>query len=78
MESYFDIYLGHGEQRTAFEVKDYDKPKENGCKFEIYRLGTLILSLMPEGDLFRTCSNPGNLDTNTIGQLIDQIEAHYL
>lgn len=78
MENIFEIHLGHGEQRQTFEVKDFTDRREGQCKFEIYRTGQLLVSLEPEGDMFRTCSNPGNLDAKVISQLIDQIEAQYL
>jgi hypothetical protein len=78
MENSFEVHLGHGDQRTTYLVKDYEQPKEDGCKFEVYLSGKMILSLGPEGDLFRTCSNPGNLDSATIAHLIEKIEGQYL
>lgn len=78
MEDFFEISLGHGEDMQTFMVKDYSDREEGKCKFEIYRLGQLILSLEPDGNTFRICTNPGALPEVTNEQLIDQIEAHHL
>lgn len=78
MEDYFEISLGHGQNMQTFMVKDFVKEEEGKCKFEVYRLGTLILSLDPEGNTFRVCSNPGELKEEAVNQIIDQIEASHL
>jgi hypothetical protein len=78
MEDFFEISLGHGEDMQTFMVKDYVHPEDSKCKFEIYRLGQLILSLEPDGDTFRTCQNPGEVKEEMINQIIDQIESYHL
>lgn len=78
MEDYFEISLGHGTDMQIFMVKDYVHQEGEKCKFEVFRLGTLILSLEPDGDTFRTCSNPGGLNEETVNQIIDQIESFHL
>lgn len=78
MENFFEIHLGHGDRLTTYMIKDYEQPQADGCKFEVFLWGQLILSLGPEGELFRTCSNPGNVDTATIAHIIDEIESRYL
>jgi hypothetical protein len=45
IEDYFEISLGHGADRETFKVKDYTLQEGDKCKFEVFRLGTLILSL---------------------------------
>jgi hypothetical protein len=64
MENFFEIHPGHGGRYTTYGIRDYEQPKEDGCKLEVYLLGKMILSLV--GDLFRTCSNPGNFDAATV------------
>ena len=78
MEDFFEISLGHGEDMQTFMVKDLVHPEDSKCKFEVYRLGQLILSLEPAGDTFRTCQNPGEVKKEMIYQIIDQIESYHL
>jgi hypothetical protein len=59
-------------------VKDFVHHEDGKCKFEVYLLGQLILSLEPDDDSFRTCKNPGKLKQEMINQIIDQIEAYHL
>ena len=78
MEDLFEISLGHGEDLQTFMVKDLVHHEDGKCKFEVYRLGQMILSLEPDGDTFRICNNPGGLNEETVGKIIDQIEGQYL
>ncbi|MDB5143351.1 MAG: hypothetical protein JWQ66_2064 [Mucilaginibacter sp.] len=78
MEDFFEISLGHGTDMQTFMVKDCVHHEGDKCKFEVFRLGTVILSLEPDGDTFRTYSNPGGLHEEIINQIIDQIEAYHL
>jgi hypothetical protein len=78
MEDVFEITLGHGEDLQTFIVKDFVHHEDGKCKFEVYRLGQLILSLEPDDDTFRTCQNPGELKKEMINQIIDQIESYHL
>lgn len=78
MEDFFEISLGHGEDLQTFMVKDNVRQEEGKCKFEVFRNGQLILRLEPDGDIFRTCGNPGGLTEITTNQIIDQIEAYHL
>jgi hypothetical protein len=78
MEDFFEISLEHGEDMQTFMVKDFVDRSEGQCKFEIYRLGQMILSLEPDGNTFRTCTNPGALNEEIIEHIIDQIESFHL
>lgn len=78
MEDFFEISLGHGTDMQTFMVKDYVDVEGNQCKFEVFRRGQLLLALEPDGDSFRICTNPGGLNDETIGHIIDEIEAFYL
>ncbi|GAA4090779.1 hypothetical protein [Mucilaginibacter panaciglaebae] len=78
MEDFFEISLGHGEDLQTFIVKDFVQQEDSKCKFEVYRLGELILSLEPDGDTFHICQNPGEVKEEMINQIIDQIESYHL
>jgi hypothetical protein len=78
MENLFEISLGHSEDLQTFMVKDLVHQVDGKCKFEVYQLGQLILSLEPDGDTFRICQNPGEVKKEMINQIIDQIESYYL
>jgi hypothetical protein len=78
MENIFEITLGHGEDLKTFEVKDYMHHEDDKCKFEVFLLGKLILSLEPDGDFLRVCKNPGELDEQTVHMISDKIESHHL
>ncbi len=78
MENYFEINIGHGPDLKTFEVKDYAHHEEGHCKFEVYELGKLVLSLEPEGHFLRTCQNPGVLNDDTIHAIMENIEALHL
>jgi len=77
-ENFFEISLGHGEDRRSYMVKDYEKSEDGQCKFEVFLAGKSILSLEPDGDTFRSCKNPGALDEETVHQIIYQIESYHL
>jgi hypothetical protein len=78
MEDFFEISLGHGEDMQTFMVKYVVYQEDSKCKFEVYQLGQLILSLEPDGDTFRICQNPGEVKKEMINQIIDQIESYHL
>ncbi|HAL83196.1 MAG TPA: hypothetical protein DCO83_14005 [Mucilaginibacter sp.] len=78
MENVFEITVGYGHQLQPFEVKDSSNLKGVRSKFDVFRKGLLVLTVEPDGDYLRTCKNPGGLDKETINQVIDKIEAHYL
>ncbi|MFA6084247.1 hypothetical protein [Mucilaginibacter sp.] len=78
MEDVFEITLGHGGDLQTLIVKDFVHHEDGKCKFEVYRLGQLILSLEPDGDTFRTCQNPGEVKKEMINQIIDKIEWYHL
>jgi hypothetical protein len=73
----FQIAIGKVDVQT-FEVYDYIHHEGDKCKFEIYKSGQLILSLEPDGDFFRVCKNPSELDEETIHLISEKIESYYL
>jgi hypothetical protein len=78
MEDFFEISLGHKGDLQTFMVRDYVSHEGSKCKFEVFRLGKLMLTLEPDGDSFRICDNPGGLDEETIELISDKIEFYYL
>jgi hypothetical protein len=78
MENFFEITIGHGQDLRTLEVKDYVHHEGDKCKFEVYELGKLVVTLEPDGHSFKVCKNPANVDEGIVHIIIDKIEAYHL